>query len=404
MSSQALADRAVIESLRSGVPNARAVEALGTTQKKIESKFRAAISAAARGEGSTPITFEASFGQGKSHLLRYLRHLAEEEGFATTYVVVSPGVPLGRPAVVLKELTAQATVKGLTGRALRELHASASPLRSDRWPELERWAQASGVHPRFAALSYLYRASSDDEFKVRILDDIQGAPMLKSEITKQLKELGQASGYDLRAPSGPLGLAHDRIRLFARMLQAMGCGGLAVLVDELERIVTFSFKQRLAAYREVYWWKQLAAESESFIVPVFAYSTGAIEGRLKEDRQKLQGGEGLFAIDGEALEGVTFLIESVYRLDDLKRHQIEAIRYTVRDLYQRAYDVQVHEPDVRRGEQTIRQSIRYWITCWDLARYHPQYRADVRVDDVVRDERSLDDAELGSADEGLEAE
>lgn len=404
MSSHALADRAIIESLRSGVPNARAVAALGTTQKTIESRFRKAINTAAGAEGSTPVTFEASFGEGKSHLLGYMRHLAQEEGFATSYLVISPGMPLGRPAVVLNELTAQATVKGLTGRALRELGASARPSQSDRWPELERWVQESDVHERFSALLYLYRELSDEEFRVSILDDIQGAGMLKSEITKKLKELGAASGYDLRAPSGRVVLAHDRIRVFARMLRAMGCAGLVVLVDELERIVTFSFKQRLAAYREIYWWRQLAADAESFTVPVFAYSTGAIEKVLKKDQQSIQGGEGLFAADSEALSGVTFLIESAYRLEPLKRQQIETIRYTVRDLYQRAYDVHVHEPPVRRGEQTIRQLIRYWITCWDLARYHPQYQANVQVDDVVCDERPVDDAELASADEGLEAE
>ena len=86
-----------IEALRAGVPNRDAVQALGSSQPLVEEKFQQTLAAVREGfaEGVSPegIMFSGDFGSGKSHLLEYLRHVALENNFVCSKVVVSKETP-----------------------------------------------------------------------------------------------------------------------------------------------------------------------------------------------------------------------------------------------------------------------------------------------------------------------
>src|SRR5947207_2909352 len=121
MNQQQVFARSAIEALRSGVPSRHAVEQLGTTQVEIKDAFEVRLQAISDGQGIDPLVIAADFGHGKSHLLNYLRALAANQGFVTSYVVVSPEMPPGNPHVVLKALAEAAEAPEHTGRALRAL-------------------------------------------------------------------------------------------------------------------------------------------------------------------------------------------------------------------------------------------------------------------------------------------
>ena len=101
-----LAKRRAVEALRSGVPNADAVKALGSGQSDIEDRFTGMLEAVAdpsigrRGRAS--MLLGAGFGEGKSHLLTHLGHLARAAGFVVSTVVISKETPLYDPAKVLR--------------------------------------------------------------------------------------------------------------------------------------------------------------------------------------------------------------------------------------------------------------------------------------------------------------
>ncbi|HEX8487475.1 MAG TPA: BREX system ATP-binding domain-containing protein, partial [Propionibacteriaceae bacterium] len=101
-----LARRRAIEALRSGVPNGDAVDALGSGQSQIEDQFTALLERVT-GERSGPrsrgsMLIGAGFGEGKSHLLAHLSHLARSAGFVVSTVVISKETPLHDPAKVLR--------------------------------------------------------------------------------------------------------------------------------------------------------------------------------------------------------------------------------------------------------------------------------------------------------------
>src|SRR5262245_14878539 len=96
-----LTERRAIEALRAGVPNRDAVRHLGTDQKAVEKRSVDAlgqVGAEWREARQLPgVLIGGDFGAGKSHLLEWLQHVALEQHFAVSKVVVSKEAPLSQP-------------------------------------------------------------------------------------------------------------------------------------------------------------------------------------------------------------------------------------------------------------------------------------------------------------------
>src|SRR3982074_355548 len=84
--------RRAIEALRAGVPNRDAVRLLSTQQPQVEARFRRQLGAlaedAAAGRPTPGLLVAGDFGAGKSHLLEYLEHIALDERFVCSRVVI----------------------------------------------------------------------------------------------------------------------------------------------------------------------------------------------------------------------------------------------------------------------------------------------------------------------------
>ena len=397
--------RGAIEALRSGVPSRRAVAQLGTTQQEIKARFDAALASIGARQGAKPLVLTANFGAGKSHLLEYLQSLAEREQFVTSYVVVSPEMPLGNPHVVLKEIAESAIAPGRVGKAL---HALASDLRENSPPyaDLRLWAREAGINERFCALLHLYEEFRlDPELQTQILDDFEGKPLKKTLIKQKLKEIGELSGYDLSSPRNAL-LAHDRIRLLAQVYRACTGKGLVVFFDEVERIAKFSLNQRIAAYQELAWWDEIAGQEGSAILPVFAMTENFLHEFLMGDRSDTSKffstvlGFAQEERDQSALRGIELLKTNCF-LESPTPEQEEEIKYRIKTIYEQAYGVTLptlpqERLDVRT---TVRSEIRRWITLWDLYRYDPEYASVIKEETVNFDTEEITDEALPVGDE-----
>lgn len=394
--------RSAIESLRSGVPSRDAVAQLGTTQTDVRERFEESLDAISEGKGVVPLIISANFGVGKTHILNYLQGVAEREGFVTSYVVVSPEMPLGQPQTVVSALTESARAPGHTGKALRSL-AAGLKTDSDAYQELIEWARNAGIDDRFRALIHLYEAFwADEEFRLQILSDFEGRGMLKTVIKGRLKQINEAAAYDLNGPPSSQ-LSHERVRILAQMFRACGCKGWVILFDEVETSAKFSLNQRLAAYREIGWWRQAAELTGSAILPVFTIASAFVQESVvggTHDEQRLHsGGYSEDDRDKQALSGIE-LLKTPFRLDAPTQEEKEEIKYRVKAIYEEAYGVSLPTlPAQRRASTSIRSEIRQWITLWDLNRYYPSYQASVEVEDIHFDTEAISDAEI-PPDEG----
>jgi hypothetical protein len=399
MNAASVIARSAIESLRSGVPSRNAVSQLGTTQYDVRDRFVEAMESIAGGEGASPIVVSATFGAGKTHLLDYLQSLADQEGFVTSFAVISSEMPLGNAHMVVKAITESAHAPGQADKALRAL-ASQVKVDSDSYRDLYDWTGHARLDDRFRALLRLYEAfRADEEFRIEVLNDFEGKPLLKSAIKSRLKQINEVSAYDLTGPRNAL-LAHDRIRLLSRFFRAGGCKGWVVLFDEMERVAKFSAKQRLAAYAELGWWREAAEMAGSYLLPVFTTASGFVQESVtggSNDERRIGTTEDR---DRLAMHGIEML-KSPFRLESPTPEQEEQIKYRLKSIYEEAYGVPVQDFLARRSDIriSIRSEIRRWITLWDLHRYYPEYHANVAMDEVRFDSSEIADSDLDSEDE-----
>lgn len=406
MNPEVVEARSAIESLRSGVPNRNVVAQLGTTQQDVKERFEESLDAIAEGKGVSPIVISATFGAGKTHLLNYLQTIAEREGFVTSCAIISPEMPLGNAHLVVKALCDAAHAPNQNGKALRAL-ATGLKTDSDAYLHLQDWAKTASIDDRFRGLLRLYEAyRADEEFRVEILNDLEGRPILKTILKNRLKQINEAAAYDLNGPKNPL-LAHDRIRLLAQFFHACGCKGWVVLFDELERVSKFSFGQRLAAYSELGWWREAAEQNGSRILPIFTTASGfvaeSVTGGTCDEQRLASSGFSQDERDRLAKVGIE-LLKSPFRLSSLTLDQEVEILYRVKSVYERAYGVTVAPfTETRRDVRTsIRSELRRWITLWDIQRYYPNYQASVAVDDLHFDTTNIADTDIIQEDESVE--
>ena len=377
----------------------------GTTQTEVKAQFDEGLAGLAEGRGVSPIVVSAKFGAGKSHLLNYLQALAAQQGFVTSFVVVSPEMPLGNAPIVLRTLAEAAQAPGSADTALRALAANLNTS-STAFNDLKAWTREAGLDDRFRALLHIYQEfRADEELRAQVLEDFEGKFLPKAVVKQKLKELGALVSYDLSGPRNAL-VAHDRIRLLARLYRAGGGKGLVVLFDELERIAKFSIKQRLSAYQELGWWSDIAQQEGSAILPVFTMTQGfvneSITGGTRDEQRFLANVNSSGTADERdlrALRGIT-LLKKPYYLESPTPEQEEQVKYRVKNLYDQAYNTSVPFLPRVRGDvrTTIRSEIRRWITLWDLHRYYPDYTADIESGDVQFDTSEISDQTLAEAE------
>jgi len=401
MNRETVTARNAIEALRAGVPSRHAVSQLGTTQHAIKDSFQAALESVGAGGSTEPLVISADFGNGKSHLLEYFQDMAVREQFVTSYIVVSPETPLGSGHVVLKAIAEAARAPGRIGKAIREVAADvdANP---GAFASLREWAQRADIHDRFRALFHLYEEfRADEELRTRILEDFEGKPLGVTVIRQKLKEIGQAAAYDLRGLRNPL-LAHDRIRVLAQFFRACGCKGIVVFFDELERMARFSKKQRIGAYEELGWWREIAKTAGAGILPVFAMTTVFVATTVTDGKNDelafVPSNAGVS--DGRdpqyGRRGIELLKADPATLESTTPEQEEEVRYRIKAIYEQAYGVTVRllpTPATDR-DRSIRWKIRRWITEWDFMRYDPSYQPEVEGEDVKFGDGEISEAEM----------
>jgi hypothetical protein len=386
--------RRAIEALRAGVPNRDAVNALGTAAADVEERFRQLLGAAEESgtEALSPagLLVAGNFGSGKSHLLEYLQHVARDQRFVTSKIVISKETPLYDPAKLYRAAIRSAVVPGRRGAALPQIASELDPY-STRYVDFYRWAQepTSGLNQRFAATLFLYERGADDpELRDRIISFWAGDPIQVGEVRKALRQLGEGVTYTLEKVDARA-LALQRFRFAARLMQAAGYAGWVLLIDEVELIGRYTLHQRARSYAELARWTgNLKGEAFPGILSVCAITSDfeaavlndrndreAVPGRLRASSRE---GDQLLAPQAE--RGMR-LIGRAVKLAPPSRAVIDETYEKLRAIHGQAYDWA--PPPVSSAERatstSMREYVRWWITEWDLKRLYPDYAPTIEA-------------------------
>jgi hypothetical protein len=323
-------------------------------------------------------------------------------GFAVSLVAVGPEFPLHNLAIAVRVLANASEAPHTLGKATREL-AATSPGDPTRFKDLSEWAEASGVDSRFVALIELYKESPfDEELRLRIVDDLEGKPLLNTELKSRLESLPSGRNWVLESAGGAR-LAPQRLQLLPRFLRACGLNGWVLLIDELEVLGRFGLRQRLAAYRSMGEIVRTAESVGACLIPVFASTDGSYLEFVSEDEANVHAG--LYYPDDAAREDAIRGLEvfkDVVPLEKPDRAQVNDILYRVRTIYEAAYQSKVSDPkfDNELLGYQIRTQIRNWVTQWDINRiYQAQHvsieAAELSLDTTaLREEVEIDEREL----------
>jgi P-loop Domain of unknown function (DUF2791) len=391
--------RRAIEALRAGVPNRDAVRALDSLQPHVEDLFRqrlAAVRAGAADDRPNPgLLIAGDFGSGKSHLLEHLQLLALDEDFVCSRIVISKETPLYDPVKLFRAAIATAVVPGKMGSGLTEIAAN---LESEgaAYAALAHWAGRPdvGLSSRFAASLFLYRRVKDPEIRDRLAAFWAGDPLNVSQMRSWLRAQGEAATYKLERVRIDE-LATQRFLFVPRLMMAAGYAGWVLLVDELELIGRYSFKQRARSYAALASWVGRKAPPHPGMAAVFAI-TADFDVAVLQDRNDLEAIPGKLRaseveadrlLAGAAEQGMRAIARDVVRLKGPDQAALDHIRRQLRDLHARAYDWA--PPEIGTGERLsttrLRQYVRRWITEWDLARLYPGHTPDIVEGDLELD-------------------
>lgn len=393
-------NRRAIEALRNGVPNRDAVTVLGCNQPEIEDKFHSQLQKAkqaiANGGRNEGIMIAGDFGTGKSHLLEYLMHLALEQNFVCSKVVISKETPLFDPVKLYRAAVGSAVVPGKRGNVMTEI-ATGLKFNSDSYADFYQWIhQKAALNSRFAASLFLFeRMPNDPELRNRIIRYWSGDKMGAGEIKKYLKACREPVTYKIDSISGK-DLALQSFKFAARLIMAAGYSGWVLLIDEVELVSRYSLMQRAKSYAELARWMGKLDESSYDGLATVSSITADFQSKVLEGiddfekvpgRLRVKGTESDLLLASQAERGMRVIQNELTRLKAPDSNTLDQTYEKVRSIHAKAYDWNPPPvPSIERlGSTRMRQHVRGWITEWDLKRLDREYTPEIEVGTIEQD-------------------
>lgn len=412
MTSEKIECRRAIEALRSGVPNRDAVRSLGCEQPTIEHKFHEQLNAAKEGilnDIQAPgLLIGGDFGAGKSHLLEYLQHIALEENFVCSKVVISKETPMHDPVKLYRAAIEAAMVPNKRGAALTEIATRLDPT-NDSYIKFDSWVHdaRSKMNSRFPATFFLYRRMGNDmELRDRIISFWSGDPLGSGDIKRYLRECGESASYKIEKINLK-DLAIQRFQFTSRLMVAAGYSGWVLLIDEIELIGRYSWLQRAKSYAELSrWMGKLEGASFPGLTAVCAITTdfqsAILEG--KGDIENVPGKlrarayESDLLLASQAERGMRVIQREMTRLIPPDNNLVAQTHSKIRSIYTQAYD---WEPPIAAAinglrSTRMREYVKGWITEWDLKRLDPKGRVEIEITEMKQDYTESSDLDVPS--------
>ena len=404
-----------MEALRSGVPNRDVVKYLGSHQPDLEGKFRRLLqqmsTQAPQGIPTKGLVIEGGFGSGKSHLLKALQHVALEQNFVCSPIVISKETPFYNVATLFRSAINDALVPGKQGDALTEV-ARELNFQSPQYAELYDWAHRkdSGCDSRFAATLYLYeRMINDPELSHRMIRFWAGDPLSNGQLKKYLQGCAPEIPYVFDKLTAQ-DLAWHRFQFVSRLMMAAGYKGWILLIDEAEIIGRYSFKQRMKSYAEVARWLGVLEETVCPGIASIVALTDDFQSVVLDEKQDSHKIEQLAQSEevGDtanlavvALNGIRLIEQESEALIRPYEPMVDALYEQLRELHGSAYSW--NPPPVSAVEKLsstrMREYVRGWITEWDLRRLYPEAQLDIEIMDVRQTYEEDQELESSVADE-----
>jgi len=380
-------------------------------QTEVQDHFESLLKSTFDDGKPTGLLLAGDFGTGKSHWLERLEHLAREQNFICSRIVLNKETPLHDLKKLYRAAVEAAHAPHKKGPALIEI---AHTYNADNMPEyynFREWAEnKEGLDPRFVTTLHIFERSMDDEIRQKVLAEWTGYPLKVGDLKSILKGMGEAIYSPKKTPKTYLGVPldteqknsfhvgriqndnlHLRFEFMARFFQSAGYTGWVILLDEAEMISRYSLRQRGKAYAHL---AQLLGRDKTTRIPgvISAFTiTNDYSGQVLHGRKndivsipaKVSGTKDDALVEPAEL-GMAAIESSTLPLRPPTADELNTIYDTTRQLYSEAYNWSAPDLTNRReyaGSTGLRQYLREWINSWDLRRLY-DYETDTIVETI----------------------
>ena len=245
MTRQAIA-RLRLEHLRGGVPLPPAVEPWVFGRAGVLTHLADLLDTVAT-KGSRSYALAANYGDGKTHTLRALWHLASERNFVVSTIALTRETPVDRMDRIYPKLIADTYLPGAAQPGIARLVLGLAA-ESQETRQLLEWARTE-LHPKLHAVLHNLLQGQSTEASEALLGDLERMDLALAEI----RRIHRANFHaPLKAPRfSPVREARDYLRLVDYLIRLRGYAGWVILFDEVELIGRLGRVGRAKSYGNI---------------------------------------------------------------------------------------------------------------------------------------------------------
>jgi hypothetical protein len=235
----------MIEVLRSGIPSRLVARAFTGGRKQILSDTRDALTRVAESGTGESLSFQAEYGNGKSHLLNQLFDLAWSRNFVVSKVVLNKETPMNQLHILYQKAAENCSLPGRELPGFENALFRIKPDSESIHALLEYCEQH--LHPRLKLiLEICLRGNEENQhiFYGDLLGNFARVQLLKSAYRLTCGSAAHCPTFKRNDPSAIM----SYFKFLTRLFTAMGYAGWVILFDEAELIERHGPISRITAY------------------------------------------------------------------------------------------------------------------------------------------------------------
>ncbi len=325
--------RHIVEALRSGIPSRAVGQYFSEARPRIMKEISERLDAVCGQGRSSGMIISGKYGEGKTHLLNTVFHMADSRNMVVSLISLSKETPMDKLYLIYQKIMQNTYLPGRRQpgfmHEMQKISAN-SPVANEMLFYALKQLETDKLYYLFR--SYLNTEDSDEKFLLQA--DMEGDFIANAPLKKIYRRIfGQPVKYNVNFTKTKH--CRDYFSFMSHLFLQLGYGGWVILIDETELMGRLGKKARLNAYRNMA--KFLLPEA----CPEYTFSLFALSASYAEDviegKHEYENLEEIYPEEQEPAKTVLNLLLKAPQLLPLTKEEINEVLQKIQDFHGRAY-------------------------------------------------------------------
>ena len=325
--------RHIVEALRSGIPSRAVGQYFSEARPRIMKEISERLDAVCGQGRPSGMIISGKYGEGKTHLLNTVFHLADSRSMVVSLISLSKETPMDKLYLIYQKIMQNTYLPGRRQpgfmHELQKISAN-SPVANEMLFYALKQLETDKLYYLFR--SYLNTEDSDEKFLLQA--DMEGDFIANAPLKKIYHRIfGQPVKYNVNFTKTKH--CRDYFSFMSHLFLQLGYGGWVILIDETELMGRLGKKARLNAYRNMA--KFLLPEA----CPEYTFSLFALSASYAEDviegKHEYENLEEIYPEEQEPARTVLNLLLKAPQLLPLTKEEINEVLQKIQDFHGRVY-------------------------------------------------------------------